>query len=178
MVYETELRHFGIKGMKWGVRRYQNYDGSYTKAGMKRYSAAMDKYEKKHAEYKDAKKSGVKGDALRLKKAKVKEAKREVKKHYKHLKLDKQADKGKILYASGKRITSDKTVTNTLTKIGSLSLAAAVYNKRTNMLGNENVTKALAVIGGTSLAASGIKQAVDYVPQNQLRAYYSHTSNY
>lgn len=28
-----ELRHHGIKDQKWGVRRYQNYDGSYTKAG-------------------------------------------------------------------------------------------------------------------------------------------------
>lgn len=33
-----ELYHFGIKGMRWGVRRYQNKDGSLTKAGEKRYS--------------------------------------------------------------------------------------------------------------------------------------------
>lgn len=33
----NELRHFGIKGMKWGVRRYQNKDGSLTTAGQKRY---------------------------------------------------------------------------------------------------------------------------------------------
>lgn len=32
-----ELCHFGIKGMKWGVRRYQNADDSLTKAGKKRY---------------------------------------------------------------------------------------------------------------------------------------------
>mgnify|MGYP003589323431 CR=1 FL=1 len=31
------LAHYGIKGMRWGVRRYQNYDGSYTEAGKKRY---------------------------------------------------------------------------------------------------------------------------------------------
>lgn len=33
-----ELYHWGIKGMKWGVRRYQNKDGSLTPAGKKRYS--------------------------------------------------------------------------------------------------------------------------------------------
>lgn len=31
------LMHHGIKGMHWGVRRFQNYDGSLTKAGQDRY---------------------------------------------------------------------------------------------------------------------------------------------
>lgn len=33
----TYLSHHGILGMRWGVRRYQNKDGSLTKAGKKRY---------------------------------------------------------------------------------------------------------------------------------------------
>ena len=39
----SELRHHGIKGQKWGVRRFQNKDGSLTPAGEKRYYVESDK---------------------------------------------------------------------------------------------------------------------------------------
>lgn len=35
---DNELKHWGIKGMKWGERRYQNKDGSLTDAGKRRYA--------------------------------------------------------------------------------------------------------------------------------------------
>ena len=34
---QGELYHHGIKGQKWGVRRFQNKDGSLTPAGKRRY---------------------------------------------------------------------------------------------------------------------------------------------
>lgn len=37
MEHANELYHWGVKGMKWGVRRYQNKDGTLTAAGKKRY---------------------------------------------------------------------------------------------------------------------------------------------
>lgn len=37
--FKPVLAHHGILGMHWGVRRFQNKDGSYTAAGKKRYSA-------------------------------------------------------------------------------------------------------------------------------------------
>ena len=42
---EYELYHHGVKGMKWGVRRYQNKDGSLTAAGKKRAAKYESKYE-------------------------------------------------------------------------------------------------------------------------------------
>lgn len=40
MTHNNELYHHGIKGMHWGVRRYQNEDGTLTEAGKKRYETA------------------------------------------------------------------------------------------------------------------------------------------
>lgn len=37
----TELYHHGIKGQRWGIRRYQNEDGSLTEAGKKRYKNSV-----------------------------------------------------------------------------------------------------------------------------------------
>lgn len=35
--YNNELYHHGVKGQRWGVRRYQNEDGSLTEEGKRRY---------------------------------------------------------------------------------------------------------------------------------------------
>lgn len=52
-MYENELYHHGVKGQRWGIRRFQNKDGSLTRLGQKRADSAQKKAAK--AEQKKAK---------------------------------------------------------------------------------------------------------------------------
>jgi hypothetical protein len=60
LISEEELRHHGIKGQKWGVRRYQNKDGSLTCAGKKRYNDDEYDEERERLEQEVAARRGVK----------------------------------------------------------------------------------------------------------------------
>ena len=54
------LIHYGILGMKWGVRRYQNKDGSLTSAGKKRYGNNDDIKDSPQKNTEEPKKKSVK----------------------------------------------------------------------------------------------------------------------
>ena len=64
--YYDELYHHGITGMKWGVRRYQNKDGSLTSAGKRRYGTKAN-FEKVQAAKKAAAKANSKQAIARRK---------------------------------------------------------------------------------------------------------------
>lgn len=48
---DDELMHYGIKGQKWGIRRYQNEDGTLTPAGRKKYKLEIKEENRKAFEY-------------------------------------------------------------------------------------------------------------------------------
>ena len=61
--YDGELYHWGIKGMRWGVRRYQNTDGSLSNKGKKKIAEKYKKLiEKANRDY-DKKGSKIEMDA-------------------------------------------------------------------------------------------------------------------
>jgi hypothetical protein len=47
---KTYIAHHGIKGQRWGIRRYQNEDGSLTPAGVRRYQKLDEKWVRKKSD--------------------------------------------------------------------------------------------------------------------------------
>lgn len=81
-----ELYHHGIKGMRWGIRRYQNKDGSLTPAGVKRYNKEVAKLKKEEAKVKqeqkvanNSKKVKAKFDKLEARKKALEDKKKALK---------------------------------------------------------------------------------------------------
>ena len=65
---QNELMHYGVLGMKWGVRRYQNADGSLTTVGKKEYKKSLKsaKEMRRYLEYKVYDSSGFADEYYRM----------------------------------------------------------------------------------------------------------------
>lgn len=106
----NELQHHGIKGQKWGLRRYQNKDGTLTAAGKKRYDKEMAKLKEEEKKIKNKARTQAKIDKLLQKQQDIDEAKKRLDPEYRRLLDDK--DKGLIKKATKpnktKRLTNDE----------------------------------------------------------------------
>ena len=86
-----ELYHYGVLGQKWGIRRYQNKDGTLTAAGKKKYGA--DSYDKIPEHGSKRKKFGKKSYVLAMKALKVKRQRENYQKHFIDKKMAKATTK-------------------------------------------------------------------------------------
>jgi hypothetical protein len=164
--------------MKWGVRRYQNYDGTYTKKGLARFNQASSDYDKANEKLRTAKSnyksgSGSKSDYKNAK-GEAKIAKRKMNQAYDSLKTDKMADEGKKLYKNGKTITSNNqkfVITQTATIVGA-NIARSLISQYMGDNRIANLSSDAILVGGT--AVNGILYAKNVSENKKLRAYYAH----
>lgn len=94
------LSHYGVRGQKWGVRRYQNKDGSLTNAGRKRYNKEMENIKSERKVVANKKRTQKQLNKLKTEKEKLEAEKKE---------LD-QLKKGKKDSEEPKPQTKTKTV--------------------------------------------------------------------
>lgn len=104
---DGELYHWGIRGMKWGVRRFQRKDGSLTKAGAKRYAEENKKLKEKEKAIKSQERTKAKIDKLNAKKAEL-EAREEALKHPSKPKAASDDDNKSAAKKSFKNMSDDE----------------------------------------------------------------------
>lgn len=182
-LYENELYHHGILGMKWGVRRYQNKDGSYTRKGLERYRRSEKAYRDAESNLQKLKENGASKAELKEAKKTKRQAKKDLSDDYDRLKQDNLADQGKALYAKGKTITDNSSKLKTFMTVSSV-VDGAVYIglKASGMevatkFGNVPLAELSSVgIGLGAAVVGGAMSVKNRKEAKRLRAYYAHQS--
>lgn len=169
-----ELYHYGIKGMKWGVRKFRKSGGSYTKKGLNVFDREMKNYETANQKVKSLKKTGDKDSRLAAK-GERRAAKDKLNQAYKQVKRDYRADKGKRLYENGKTITGNMR-RNMLAQAG-IVVGSCVVNKMIkSSTGNARVANiATSTINIGATAVNAMIAAKTTIENRNLRAYYGHS---
>lgn len=117
-----ELYHYGKKGMRWGIRRYQNKDGSLTPAGKKRYNAELENVRKQEKILKNRQATRAKIESLEARKKAAAAEKAE---------LDKMDGKGEKRKLFGrKQNVTEETPKKSIKDMSDVELFEAINRAR------------------------------------------------
>lgn len=125
VILVDELQHHGIKGQKWGVRRYQKSDGSLTSEGKKRYS---------DGEYKQALEKVKAADKVVKSVSKAK-SDMDAKAYEKQLKYDLSKMSDKELQQAVNRLNMEERYAQVMTQRKRLEAGESRINKVLDMAG-------------------------------------------
>lgn len=187
----NELNHHGVKGQKWGLRRYQNKDGTLTPAGKKRYAQEMERLKKEEKILKNKQRTKAQLDKLSAKEQEIKAMKKAVKGKTTEKKPEVEKPAANIHEAIGKKKIKDMTddelraLTNRMQleknyrdAMRELSPKADKGKKFTEQLkenakaglaeGGKEITKK-AVTGSANLIAKAIKDSIEESKKNSKK---------
>lgn len=156
--YDDYLAHYGIMGMRWGVRRYQNSDGSLTPEGMKRY-----KSQHRHEIRDDAKilSQHRYNEAIKDAKSKVKSGEYD-KYDYKKAKEKAKYDKKKMMEDTEqflKKTVDEKDIYKRFEKLRGQTIKEMGANKYRAVTGSKIVNNMLTA-GHAGFEAAGLAAGV------------------
>lgn len=165
-----ELTHWGIKGMKWGVRRFQNKDGSLTAKGGKRYNGSDYQPRKslgqKISYYKKAAKKKANLKKAREARAAKKEAEEKAKVAAEQRKKDVESGKIKAKDMTNEelrdrinRMNDEKRYNQLMEETGHNSMMASYGKKFAQKMWNESIQPAL-IESGKQILKDKINDAV------------------